>query len=65
MMRQSLGVLAMMLGFATVPEAIGQAPSAYKARLDAIVKRRRKRINGTSRSSIRSRDRPPTITWPP
>ena len=38
MMRRILGVLAMMLGFATAPEAFGQAPSAYKARLDAIVR---------------------------
>jgi hypothetical protein len=38
MMRRILGVLAVMLGFATAPEAFGQAPSAYKARLDAIVR---------------------------
>lgn len=38
MMRRIPGVLAIMLSFATAPHAFGQARSAYKAQLDAIVK---------------------------
>jgi peroxiredoxin len=38
MMRRVLGLSVIVLSLAAMPEAFGQAPSAFRARLDAIVK---------------------------
>ncbi len=49
-MRRFLVVSALILGLALAPEAFGQAPSAYKTRLDEIVKAQEQGFKSTTRS---------------
>ena len=58
-MRRAVGISAMMLGLALVPEAFGQAWSVIRARLDAIVKAQAEAHHRFAKESIAAGE----ITW--